>query len=52
MFRLVHYHKLHGKKHFNTILPVRGTLLKNEFSKGVFTGVKFGDSVTVTKSHI
>ena len=39
--------KLHRKKHFNTNLTMRGKLLKNDFSKGVFVGAKVGDSVTL-----
>ena len=44
--------KLHRKKHFNINLTMRGTLLKNVFSNSVFVGVKVGDSITVTESHI
>ena len=43
--------KLHRKKHFNTNLTMRGTLLKNKFSNSVFVGVKVGDSVTL-RNHI
>ena len=31
---------------------IGGTLLKNIFSDSVFVGVKVGDSITVTESHI
>ena len=44
--------KLHRKKHLNTYITMRGTLLKNRFSSSVFVGVKVGDSITVTESHI
>ena len=44
--------KLPRKKHFNINLTMRGTLLKNIFSNSVFVGVKVGDSITVTESHI
>ena len=43
--------KLHRKKHYNTNLTMRGTLLKNNFSNSVFVGVKVGDSVTL-RNHI
>ena len=43
--------KLHRKKHFNTNLNMRGTLLKNKFSNSVFVGAKVGDSVTL-RNHI
>ena len=43
--------KLHRKKHINTYLTIRGTLLKNKLSKSVFVGVKVGDSVTL-RNHI
>ena len=43
--------KLHRKKHFNTSLTMRGTLLKNKFPKSVFVWVKVGDSVTL-RNHI
>ena len=43
--------KLHRKKHFNTNLTMRGTLLKNKFSNSVFVEVKVGDSVTL-RNHI
>ena len=43
--------KLHRKKHFNTSLTMRSTLLKNKFSNSVFVGVKVGDSVTL-RNHI
>ena len=31
---------------------MKGTLLKNRFSNSVFVGLKVGDSITVTESHI
>ena len=43
--------KLHRKKLFNTNSSMRGTLLKNKFSKGVFVGAQVGDSVTL-RNHI
>ena len=43
--------KLHRKKHFNTNLTMRGTLLKKIISNSVFVGVKVGDSVTL-RNHI
>ena len=43
--------KLHRKKHFDTNLTMRGTLLKKNISNSVFVGVKVGDSVTL-QNHI
>ena len=43
--------KLHRKKHFNTNLTIRGTLLKNIFSNSVLVGVEVGDSITL-RNHI
>ena len=43
--------KLHRKKHFDTDLTIRGTLLKNNFLKGVFVGAEVGDSVPL-QNHI
>ena len=36
----------------NTNSTMRGTPLKYRFSNIVFLGVKVGDSITVTESHI
>ena len=43
--------KLHRKKHFDTNLTMRGTLLNFFISNSVFVGVKVGDSVTL-RNHI